>query len=739
VSTQELDRLYDLLPAVYRVRDRAHGDQLRALLGVIGQELELLEADIDRLYDDWFIETCQEWVVPYIGDLLGVRGLLSIEEAPFSQRGLVANTLAYRRAKGTAAVLEQLARDVTGWPGKAIEFFDLLATNRAMNHQRRSDVSLVEVRNADQAELTGGPFERAAHLADVRHVDNARGKYNIPNVGLYLWRLQRYALEDTEAPEVTPTTPAEAGRHTFSPLRLDTQLFNVPRAEEELVQLAGEANVPGRLRRRPLHDELEARRQAIADNADIVEVYFDDSEPVFEIAVSNPSVAGSTPKRITPEEVVICNLSDAPTPPAEGWKRPPSTKRYRRRDGTFRDFDIRVGVDPVLGRLAFPAGDSYELVEVSYSYGFPGDLGGGPYARYASVAAALPDPTEVTWQVGVLESAPTGHPTLKPTLGEAIGEWDQWTAAHDRTTGVIAVLDSRTYVGDLAIEVPARSRLLIVAADWPEDEPDELGRRLRRAGRLRPVGLRPHVRGKIDVTGTAPDRDPEPGELVIDGLLVDDQFTVKPGNLGALRLAHCTLPPCSSRLVGDAGTPPGERNSGLVITLDRTITGPISLDASFARLRLGDCIVDAPNAVAIDATDVEIESSTVFGETRARTLHASNSIFTERVEVERRQTGCVRYCYLPLDSVVPRRFRCHPENEAAAARVEPAFSATTYGAPAYARLARSCPVEIREGAEDESELGAYSFLKQPQRMRSLGLRVDEYLRFGLEAGIFFAT
>jgi hypothetical protein len=108
-------RLYDLLPGVYRVRDAERSDALRGLLTVIQQEFDILEADLEGLYDNWFIETCEEWVVPYIGDLLGVRGLLPVTGGVFSQRGFVANTLAYRRAKGTAAVLEQLAHDLTGW------------------------------------------------------------------------------------------------------------------------------------------------------------------------------------------------------------------------------------------------------------------------------------------------------------------------------------------------------------------------------------------------------------------------------------------------------------------------------------------------------------------------------------------------------------------------------------------------------------------------------------------------
>lgn len=61
------DRLYQLLPAIYRLRDAAEGEPLRALLAVVEEEFNLLEADIDRLYDNWFIETCDEWVVAYLG------------------------------------------------------------------------------------------------------------------------------------------------------------------------------------------------------------------------------------------------------------------------------------------------------------------------------------------------------------------------------------------------------------------------------------------------------------------------------------------------------------------------------------------------------------------------------------------------------------------------------------------------------------------------------------------------
>src|SRR4051794_6012600 len=99
MSPSPADRLYNLLPAIYRLKDVGEGGPLHALLAVIESEVQNLEADIAGLYDNWFIETCDEWVVPYIGDLLSVRGLRELSPGTFSRRAYVANTLAYRRRK----------------------------------------------------------------------------------------------------------------------------------------------------------------------------------------------------------------------------------------------------------------------------------------------------------------------------------------------------------------------------------------------------------------------------------------------------------------------------------------------------------------------------------------------------------------------------------------------------------------------------------------------------------------
>ena len=129
----EADKVYQLLPALYRIRDAEQGGVLRALCEVLAEDIAVLRENLDQLYDDQFIETCADWVAPYIGDLIGYRTLHGVTERTRSARAEVANTIAYRRRKGTATVLEQLARDVTGWNARVVEFFQWLETSQYMN------------------------------------------------------------------------------------------------------------------------------------------------------------------------------------------------------------------------------------------------------------------------------------------------------------------------------------------------------------------------------------------------------------------------------------------------------------------------------------------------------------------------------------------------------------------------------------------------------------------------------
>jgi len=495
------------------------------------------------------------------------------------------------------------------------------------------------------------------------------------------------------------------------------QLYNVPRTEDELQVGVGEANVPGALRRRPLHDELDAYRSTLAAGGKPKPVWFDAGRPVLRVVADGAAVPT--------EAVSVCDLSDATSPPPEGWRRPSAP--------------IEVSVDPVLGRLAFRAGVVPTDVEVDYSYAFSGDLGGGPYDRRASVAEDLPDPTKrpVTWQRGVSKT-PSADPLVYDQLGKAVAAWN--ATAQTGTVGVIAIMDSRTYAESVTIQVPAGSRLLIVAADWPQRlDPLTNAPLPREPGVLTPKELRPLVEGTIAVKGTAPKEDPDPGRVALDGLLIQGHVRVRAGNLGGLRVAHSTLVPASRTRSLTAANGPAGPNDELLVELERTISGAIRCADTIRGLSITESIVDAGNARAIRAPATTIERSTILGSTAARTLSAGNSILTGPARAERRQEGCVRFCWLPLDSVVPRRYRCLPADAASAGRVEPAFTSTKYGNPAYCQLAVSCPVEILTGAEDEGEQGAFNFLQQTARLGNLAVRVDEHLRFGLEAGTFFAT
>lgn len=125
----------------------------------------------------------------------------------------------------------------------------------------------------------------------------------------------------------------------------------------------------------------------------------------------------------------------------------------------------------------------------------------------------------------------------------------------------------------------------------------------------------------------------------------------------------------------------------------------------------------------------------------------------------------MRFSFVPGGSVTPRRYRCQPQlavDQAVAAAessaggpitnaeralirsrivrwMRPGFVSQSASHPAYVQLRLATPAEVRTGASDEGEMGAYHLLAAPQREANLRIRLEEYLRFGLEAGIFYET
>jgi hypothetical protein len=761
------ERLYKLLPALHRIRDVDQGQPLRALLAVIEAELERIEADTAELYDNWFIETCDEWVVPYIGDLLGARPIRAVASAGVSARAYVANTVAYRRRKGTAVVLEQLARDTTGWPARAVEFFARLETTQHMNHVRLAPSATPSVRDAATAELADTAFDAYAHTADVRHIATRGGRYNIPNVGLFLWRLRSYAVGVGQPGDESPDFASArrlAGWWSVHPTGCDSPLFNRQRTETTITHLAEEENVPGQLRRLALNAELERLRSGLTTPAPR---FMTDTDPVLRIWAR---LAGeSVPAEVRREDIYLCEIPNdvkfgSPLPRA-------------------------LALDPARGRLAFPTGLDVREVWVQSSYGFPGDLGGGPYDRSAAVREANRTiATDVSpagdvggffkndvWQAGVSHLLPDdGTGTLFAALRDAVAAWNLQPPGR---TGVIVLMDSLSEHDmpggppmPLDIEIGEGSQLLIVAGEWvlepiPGAPPGSVQ---RVPGHFDAQQVRAHFIGDLTVRGNAAASSPNAGACFINGLLLEGRLIVAPGNLGQLVVAHSSVIPERGALIV---SPTG--NERLTLTINRSICSSISVGGPIRGLIISDSIVGAGNgspdvSVDVPETPLELARSTFFGGVIALSLSASDCIFAGPVQALRRQTGCVRFSYVPPGSTVPRRYRCQPDLETAtriaalretaqqqgttttladedairaevAALIRPLFLSRRFGDPGYGQLEQRCALQIRTGAESGAELGAFEFLKQPQREANLRDALDEYLRFGLEAGLFFVT
>ncbi|GAA1913758.1 hypothetical protein GCM10009837_43060 [Streptomyces durmitorensis] len=702
------DRLYELLPADYRGRDAQQGEPLRALLSVVEEQVGLLDEDMARMYENWFIETCQEWAVPYIGDLVGYRPAPSATgpanavttEFLFPRRA-VAHVVRDRRRKGTLALLESLATDLAELPARAVEFYRLLSVTQPVRLLGTGDVRLrhrlrqgrtADLRRGEALDLLDGPFDTLAHTVDVRRPDSHRtaGRHNISSTGVFVWRLRSYPVSRTPALCLEDEDPH---RYTFSVLGNDTPLFSGPAHGADT---RDELRFPAVLRRRAL-----ARRPA------------DQYGPgrSFEILLGDPSA----PVAVPVEDISAADLSS--------WS-------YRPRGRT-------VAVDPSLGRILFPrdllkAADAG--VTVSYRYGFSADVGGGEYDRPLSQR-----PGSVTYRA-------SGQQELQRRLApwQDAGQLDR-----QPEHAVIEITDSGVY------DITPRSIRLAAGHSL----------QLRAANRCRPVLRLPDHR-------TGPDALRFSGEagssVTLDGLLICGGAVRADGGLADVTIRHCTLVP-GWGLDADCRPHRPARPSLMLIDTDarvvieHSITGSVAVAHDAARrdpepIRIADTIVDATShersalcalGGGVAQAVLTLHRATVIGEVCAHSLElAENSVFDGRIEVARRQFGCVRFCYVAPGSRTPRRHGCQPDlvdavtaepdRERERLRVRPAFDSTRYGTPAYGRLSATCAEEITQGADDGSEMGVFHDLYQPQRAANLRSGLAEYTPSGSDAGVIDA-
>ncbi|HXB69528.1 MAG TPA: hypothetical protein VNY05_14855 [Candidatus Acidoferrales bacterium] len=741
------DRLYNLMPAVYRERDEQQGFPLRGLLRLVAGQSDIVYADIQQLWDNFFIETCDRWAVPYIGDLVGNNLLNDAQnlQDPDTARDLfpdlagpdlrppnairtradVAKTIYYRRRKGTLPMLEELARDVTGWAAHAVEFFELLIWSQNLNHVRLFSTGCPDLRNPEAVDRLNGPFDFMSHTVDVRYPAQSEGWHNIRNIGFFLWRLRSYPMENVVARQ-----GALPWQYTFSPLGNPAPLFSRLRPEGDPAGLATELHVPGPIRPAAFFKDiapLETMTPPLPDFTDFYGLF----QP-FAGSLLTPNTSASL--------VVI----------RDGVPVPPGQVRCRNLETFAQPAGNIVGIDVRRGRMAF--GTTFvpaQSVDVFYHYGFSADLGGGPYQRSKwLVDAGLP-----AVRMNVRENG--GAPDF-PTLDAAIAAW----VTGGRPNTVITILDNRDYRLSSPISL-ADDRFLAIQAD---------------------DRMRPHITvpgGELQVKGNHPG-----AELTLSGLLFEGAVHLT-GETRRLRILHTTLVP--GRALNHDGTPatllPGITvdaldaggaviNAAFRLEIAFSITGPLRVPNQADSMTILDSIIDGLGGAAIADTGtnnqpgppVSLERVTILGRSFFRKITlATEVIFADPVIAAQRQAGCVRFSFVPFQSITPQRYRCQPDLEIQTqlekagksgpltaaqrtaitalvrARVVPSFTSIHYGDPGYAQLRLGCPVEIRTGADDGSEMGVFCHLKQPERETNLRIRLEEYLPFGLDAGIIYVT
>jgi hypothetical protein len=684
-------RLWKLLPAVYRTLDLPDGaGPLREIIDRIGGEFANLRRGIDRLYDNQSIETCDDWAIPYIGDLLATR-LVSCLDAR-AQRVDVAKTIYYRRRSGTLGLLEELAADIAGRDARAVEFFRRLGRTR---HQFDPAIGPVptyrpggapgsavieglagatsgtpaggfaDLRNNYAANNSAGAFDEYAHSADLRRGGQSVGWHNISHLGVFVWWLYSF--------QARPTTPVSNGAtppcFSFDPTGRRIPLFaRSNRINDGKISGFGEDWITP--------DEWSL---PVPVRETLWDAYPDNLYP----ASFSVDLAGGS----------------APTP------RPRAEVRIHPETGVFS--------------FANPADTTAPVVE--YHFGFSSRIGAGGFDE--RVLAVIDQPT--------ISASVSNGGGLDAALAAIAG------------TETVELADSLTYPGIAAA--------LMLPAPPPAPAPAVVV--IRAQNQERPVIRWAGGGASWKITGQGGSLVLQGlwlqgADLVLAGTFDSVRLrlmTLDPGSEGIGGAFF------DSAIDGTKLAPTTLWVEGSIqeLSLERCITGPIrTRGAGFVeRLSASDSIVQAipthavtpakPADPAIEGTsgEVALARCTILGPIAVHRLSATECILDELAIVEDTQHGCVRFSAYADGSVLHAPYR--------SVRVSPRgplFRSRRFGDPDYARLYRLADAAILDpefgdtiigGAQNESEMGAFKSENVPLRKRGLAAKYEEFAPLGL--------
>ncbi|MEO8525689.1 MAG: hypothetical protein ABI460_13280 [Caldimonas sp.] len=808
--------LYERLPELYRQRDLEQTPlaPLRGFVGAIDSVLQALAAQVGAQYDDLFIDSCADWVVAYLADLVGTSHL---KGDPWTLRADVARTVKNRRRKGTLGAVESQVHALSGWAVHAIELRERMAWNQPLNHLR-PDVGggspfarapynqmtrpirggTAALRSPAWLSFVGSPFDPFARVADVKPplvlLDPPVGRAapNLPNLGVFLWRLADYQVplsrpspplapwNAVEAIPVSPGAAAFAVRFELHPQGEPMVLFNTFRyaADAEPPNLASIDAVPG---------PMPMARLTSGDPAGNPDAY---------VRVETYAAVPSEPADDAPG--LVLHLPAVPFAGIPWSLRGAELCAWE--EGLFpplRPFEIAV--DPQHGRVVFGVTGA-----TSAAFADPLITGLRVSATTGAVGARRKDGSVGAQPLPrVFDPLPAGAAFVAvdgvtTTLADALAN----LAARTQPL-VVEIVNSDTHVLDLGSVAGIGNVGGVFSLRLPQPQPDVGGVRpwpltIRAASGERPVIrlARPFCVRPQTIANASVDL-PELQNVRLQGLYLTRDTTFPAGSalieqavVNRLEIDGCTLDPGGSlvldgtatggraslrealRLSGSLGLTTAQRTAfGQTpeISLRHSICGAIAIDDAYL-IGLEACIVDAgagvlegPSSIAIGAATGNPEKTwaapiafagvTVFGRSRVERARGEGALFVRRLEVHDNQ-----------DSHVGPLFAVRSEADASDVFSEFAkdgsciraswfsgdadrlpqhvgcvfgpdatlrFNAERFGAPAYAQLALASDVRIRDDGPNADEMGAFGFLLGTHKWKNIGIRLREFAPVGV--------
>jgi len=735
------NKLWQLLPAAYRVQDATASGvpgPLQELLNRIGAQTATLRRSIDRLGENQSIETCDDWVIPYIGDLLATR-LVSCLDAR-AQRLDVANTIYYRRRAGTLGLLEELVSDIAGRDARAVEFFRRLGRTR---HQWDPPIGNVfapdvaawakDTTYAVGDIVANGPVNTYICVAGGISAPGAGAKGpsgggdQIKDGGV-TWNF--YQPLGALVPAVIEGLAGLASRTPaggFADLRNVYAAANTGTAFDEFAYTA----------------DLRAGAQSFG-------WYNITHLGIFIWWLHTYQIQGATPVAKTPivpggpspcfsfdpsgrkiqlfaaQSRTSASFGDDWVSPDE-WELPVAVREVLWRqypDQLYGPaFSVELGaggalapvghgellIHPETGQFSFKASPPIGTILTQYCFGLMSTVGAGGFSADLLEAIALP----------AAKTAIADDLGLDNDLGTITA--DSW----------VQIQNSITYLGltkDLNI---GGHTFALTALD----------------------GQRPLIRWAAG--GATWTIEGKGGSLILQGIWLQGADLVLAGAFQSVTLRFVTLDPGSLDSAGkidhaiDGMTlaPVRLRVAAAIetLTLDHCITGPVATadKGAIEEISANDCIIQAIDtggatpdlALHTEIGDVGLARCTVLGPCKIHKMDASECIFDQAAVAEDQQHGCVRFCAIAQGSKLHA-----PYQSVTIPPLGAVFRSRRFGEADYARLFRLADNAIIDpqigdtilgGAQNGAEMGAFQSEGVTLLKRGLALKFEEFAPLGV--------